>query len=48
VRALAHAKLGERERANELANDCEAVEGELAAAVREELRDAMDPAARPI
>jgi tetratricopeptide (TPR) repeat protein len=48
VRALAHAKLGERERANELAQEGAGTQGELASALRDELRGTLEAAARPL
>jgi hypothetical protein len=47
LRAVAHAKLGERERARELAEQSGQAQGELALALRIELQRALDGAATP-
>ncbi len=47
LRAVAHAKLGERERARELAEQSAQAQGDLAVALRVELQRALDGAAAP-
>jgi hypothetical protein len=47
LRAVAHAKLGERERASALLEQCGAANGERASALRAELQRALDHVADP-